>query len=197
MLEDDTLKLIRNLVMGERVLVSTYLPGKYSKPTPSSILAVFHHHCSSIRLLDIYTTHQAQPLRLTPTHLVLVRKFNTNVEKFQYASEVSIGDFLFSSALQPQRVFDIKEIVVDNTTVYAPLTFEGTIVTNNLIASCYGTYSHNFIHVLTTPVRWWYRTLLEVSNQSLLQELTTIVSTRFLDAYLLFLDCISSLYFID
>ncbi len=187
-LENGVLRLMRDLGVGDQVFVSIYSPDKNLKLISSTILTVFHHHRSSIRLLDIYTTHQVQPLRLTPTHSLLVRKANTNTKKFHYAGEVSIGDYLFSSTLEPQRVFDIKEIVMNNTIVYAPLTFEGTIVTNHLIASCYGTYPHHFMHALTTPIRWWYRMLLELPDLHFLRKLTNGFLAQFIHGFLLLFD---------
>lgn len=179
---------MRDLDTGDRVLVSIYSPNKDLKLISSTILTVFHHHCSSIRLLEIYTMDQEQPVRLTTTHSLLVRKANAHTEKFEYASEISVGDYLFSPSLEPQRVLEIKEIVVENSTVYAPLTFEGTIVTNHSIASCYGTYPHQFMHVLTIPIRWWYRALLELSNIHFLQKLTNNFLIQFIHGYLYLVD---------
>ena len=40
----------------------------------------------------------------------------------------------------------------------APLTEEGTLIVNNIAASCYATInSHHIAHAVLAPMRWWYR----------------------------------------
>ena len=36
-----------------------------------------------------------------------------------------------------------------------PLTAEGTIVVDGVLASCYASFDHDWAHLLTTPVRWF------------------------------------------
>jgi hypothetical protein len=125
----------------------------------SRVLAVFHHQRSLVRFLDIYTTNNQEPLRLTPSHSILTRKNHAKESLFHYnfAHNIAIGDFILSSNLNPVRVMNIKEIILYNQTISTPLTFEGNIIVNNLIASCYATYTHQLMHILTTPIRYWYQ----------------------------------------
>ena len=36
-----------------------------------------------------------------------------------------------------------------------PLTAEGTIVVDGVLASCYASFDHDWAHLLTTPIRWF------------------------------------------
>ena len=150
---DGSFRPLNFLTSDDEVLV--YLStGKVQK---SRLLTVFHHQRSSVRFLDIYTTAGQVAVRLTPSHSILLKKNSEKSSSFQYASNVAIGDFLYSSKLRSARVTNIKEIILYNQTISTPLTFEGSIIVNNLIASCYATYNHYFMHLLTTPIRYWYQ----------------------------------------
>lgn len=109
--------------------------------------------------MDIYTTDSQEPLRLTPSHSILMKKNDGKQSSFYYdfASNIATGDFVFSSQLKPLQVLNLKEVILYNQTISTPLTFEGNIIVNNLIASCYATYYHRFMHILTIPIRYWYQ----------------------------------------
>ena len=68
----------------------------------------------------------------------------------------------------------------------APLTNEGTLIVNNIAASCYATInSHDVAHAVLSPMRWWYNlfgTMNETSDKTgvhwfanMLYEMTTFV----------------------
>ena len=40
------------------------------------------------------------------------------------------------------------------TGAYVPLTMEGNIVVDNVLASCYPTVDHDLAHIAMTPIRW-------------------------------------------
>ncbi|CAF3565946.1 unnamed protein product [Rotaria sp. Silwood1] len=154
-LADGSMRPLNLLTVGEEVLV--YLSS--GKTQKSRVLTIFHHQRSSVRFLEIYTVNKQEPLRLTPSHSILIKKNTKKQSSFHYsfAHKVAIGDFVFSSELKSLRVINIKEIILYNQTISTPLTFEGNIIVNNLIASCYATYRHKFMHMLTLPLRYWYQ----------------------------------------
>lgn len=186
MLEDHTLKLVRDIVPNDRVLVSIFASDGNLKLIPSAVLTKFEHHHSWFRLVSIDLADQPQPLRVTSNHLLLVQKSQSNLKTFEYASDLSTGDYLFSSTFESRQILDIKEVLMYDTAVYSVLTFEGTIVTNHSIASCYGTYPHRFMHALTTPVRWWFRILQKLSTLDFLSKLTNAFLTQIINGHLYF-----------
>jgi len=142
---------LNTLKTGEEVLVYS----SFGQIQKSRVLTIFHHQRSSVRFLDIYTTNNQEPLRLTPSHSILTKK--NNQFRYDFAYNIAIGDLILSSKLKPVQVINIKEIILYNQTISTPLTFEGNIIVNNLIGSCYATYSHNLMHILSTPIRYWYQ----------------------------------------
>ncbi len=152
---DGSIRPLDLLNIGDEVLVYSS-SGQLEK---SRVLTIFHHQRSSVRFLDLYTTNDQEPLRLTPSHSILIKKTNVKQSSFYYdfASNVEIGDWLLSSKFKPLRVINIKEILLYNQTISTPLTFQGNIIVNNLIASCYATYHHQFMHLLTIPMRYLYQ----------------------------------------
>ena len=38
---------------------------------------------------------------------------------------------------------------------YVPLTEEGTIIVDGILASCYATFNHDLAHLVMTPMQWF------------------------------------------
>ncbi|CAF0859572.1 unnamed protein product [Adineta ricciae] len=170
---------LHNLQVGEQVRIDSH--------KSSAVLAIFRHYRSSILFMEIYfNENRSQPLRLTPTHSVLVRGSHDESEQYRFARDISAGDFVYSTLLhQMVKVIKIRESTNVDDYAYAPLTFEGRIVTNNIIASCYATYPHWLMHIITTPLRWWYWLLIEL-EQAYLHALSTSFCVQCVDWYLQF-----------
>lgn len=154
-LADGSVRPLKSLTNVDEVLVYSSI-GKLVK---SRILTVFHHQHSSVRFLDIYTTNNKEPLRLTPMHSILTQTNSNDRASFEYkfANQISIGDWILSSKLHPVQVTNIEEIRLFNQTISTPLTFEGNIIANQLISSCYATLNHKLMHFISTPLRYWYQ----------------------------------------
>ncbi|CAF0938358.1 unnamed protein product [Adineta steineri] len=184
------IKKISDLVVGDLVFVESN-----EKVISSPILATFRYYRSSIRFVDIYAMGYSIPLRLTPQHSLLVLSNYGKNKRYSFAQNVSVGDLIFSSDLSPLKVVDVKEIIIYDDSVYALLTFEGTIIANDIVASCYGTFDHSTMHMITTPIRWWFLVLFEFRQLigfDYLQELTSNIIISFVDFYLQFTHQIGS-----
>lgn len=94
-------------------------------------------------------------MTVTPGHLVLVWKPLEQTTKYIFADRVEEGDFLLVHAdgvLAPRKVTAITAEI--HKGFYAPLTYDGTIVVNNITASCYALVeSHTAAHASFMPFR--------------------------------------------
>lgn len=95
-------------------------------------------------------------LTATPGHLLLVWKYAEKVQRYMFAEKVEEGDFLLvnvNGTLVPRKVVRVAAEL--HKGVYAPLTREGTIVVNEVTASCYAMVdSQRIAHYSFMPARW-------------------------------------------
>lgn len=82
-----------------------------------------------------------------------------------FASTIKSGDLIFvataSGYLKPERVW--SNTVKEMKGTYAPLTKEGTIIINDIAASCYAVINdHHFAHLTFGPLRYLYDMLPSV-----------------------------------
>ena len=101
-------------------------------------------------------------LTLTPNHLVHASKTNDISSSVPiFASQVKKGDMIFVA--KSPDVIEAVEVVSTSSKVikgaYAPLTREGTVVVNDVVASCYAVVNdHQFAHAAFGPIRYLYDT---------------------------------------
>ena len=128
------------------------------------------------RIFVSIKTMSGTTLRLTPNHLIYkqeiitVRTKNaTEAKKYfsstvLFASKVRPGDVVyavdfssnFSATVRPTKVVQTKRILLASG-AYAPLTEQGTIVIDDVVASCYAVIeSHKVAHVAMTPLRYYH-----------------------------------------
>lgn len=140
---------IDSLKVGDEVQVYA----KSGQIERSQILSMFRHDRSFVNLLEIIIENHDQPLRLTPTHSILVKRDQEFL--YDFASNLKVGDLLRSSGLKSKRIEKINEISLANQTIWTPLTFEGNVIVNDVIGSCYATFSHSLMHFISWPLRYW------------------------------------------
>lgn len=103
-------------------------------------------------------TDDGAAVTATPGHLLYVWKRASGRTLYTYADRVEEGDYLLvhhrDGELRPQRVTRIT--AQRHVGVFAPLTREGTIVVDDVAASCYAMVdSQTVAHWSFAPVRAW------------------------------------------
>lgn len=103
-------------------------------------------------------------LTLTPAHLVFVMNSNNTNSSYiraVFASNVKLGQWLVAVGndrpdhLIPARVTKIYAEHYEGS--YAPVTSHGTIIVDQVLASCYAVVEdHDLAHWVFAPVRLWH-----------------------------------------
>lgn len=75
------------------------------------------------------------------------------------AKDIHVGMNIYVMNNQGELVIETITDVIDvlKQGYIAPLTQEGTLMVNNIAASCYATINdHHLAHAVVAPMRWWY-----------------------------------------
>lgn len=109
-------------------------------------------------------TEGGASITATPSHLIYTwhktadHTNGNDALNFKFAELVSVGDYLLvniNGTLQPQRVQKITYEL--HRGVFAPLTYDGTIIVNSVTASCYALVEkHSLAHASLLPMRTLY-----------------------------------------
>lgn len=125
-------------------------------------------------------TESGHSLRLTRNHLVHVLKsetetlgaFSTGEVIAIFAGNVREGDLIFvnnatllsTSIVRPTKVININHVTSANG-AYAPLTTQGTILVDGVLASCYAVIeSERAAHIVISPLRYYHMAKLWASR---------------------------------
>ena len=109
------------------------------------------------------TTVTGRQLSLTSSHLL-----PTDAHGYVMAKNIESGMNIYvmneERMLITERVANVSDVVKQG--YMAPLTGEGTLIVNDIGASCYATISsHYAAHAVLSPMRWWYH-LFGMSKES-------------------------------
>ncbi|CAF1304377.1 unnamed protein product [Adineta steineri] len=159
--QDGSICLMRNLAVGDRILASR----EYQSPLVwSTVLAVdvyqYYNEKKPIEYLEIHTSSLSPALYITPAHSLLLKKYNNIQPRYTFANEARVGDYIY--LINGEQTLEEVTITYIRTRkfydAYAPLTFEGNFIVNNVLVSAYGTFKHEVAHYLIkAPRRWWLR----------------------------------------
>ena len=131
----------------------------------SKMLMFLHYDPSPWRPFVHLHTSGGANLIITPSHLLLHAPLTKNstvvlkevLQEANYipAENVQLGDFLIvveNSVLTLQQVIEVQVEYAFGE--YAPLTTEGTVIVEGVVASCYAqAKSHTIAHLALAPVR--------------------------------------------
>lgn len=160
LLEDGTRKKLSELRHGERVAALN----AHGDIVYSEVIAFLDRVPLSRRQFVMITTATGRTLKLTASHLLPTRGRAT-----VYASTVKLGDEILTRIIGDDDQLNTNEVVVDrrvqwdrvvqvNLTMevgaYAPMTSEGTVLVDDVVASCYAVVNSQAIaHYAFAPLR--------------------------------------------
>jgi len=135
-----------------------------------NIIAFLHRDISQLTTFKVLHLDNGNKLSVTVDHLLYTTSQPDNkppsINLAVFADDVLAGSFVYFAAngshgIQSVRVNKISSIVSKG--VYAPLTSQGTIVVDGVVASCYASvHSHRFAHFSMTSLRlaWYLRDVM-------------------------------------
>jgi len=129
-----------------------FQPHQFGKLLHSSLFLFLSS--SVIALFKQVTTITGRHLSLTSSHLL-----PTDTHGYVMAKNIHIGMNIYvmneKGVLISETISNVSDVVKQG--YIAPLTEEGTLIVNNVAASCYATInSHYTAHSVLAPMRWWY-----------------------------------------
>ena len=99
---------------------------------------------------------------LTGNHLIFRTSVADGALESVFADQIEEGDKLVSwkgSKMTEEAVVAVEPAVEKGT--WAPLTMEGTLLVDGLLASCYASFSHDLVDLALAPVKMFPRMLLD------------------------------------
>ena len=153
--EDGSTKRLDQVELGERIAAVD----SHGDVVYSEVIAFLDRSVTERRQFVRLTTESGRVLTLTPAHLVPVEGRST-----VFAGRVRPGDKLrvrdpadeneLRHRLRWDEVVDSRLILEEG--IYAPLTSEGTVVVDDVVASCYAIVDNQqLVHLAFLPYRVW------------------------------------------
>lgn len=164
-LQDGSMKAVKDLQTGDKVLAAD----DDGNPIYTDFIMFIDQDSTTRRLFYVIETESGQKIVLTAAHLLFVGHNSTDTEERMsaiFASQVQPGQKVFviddeRSRLEPVTV---KRIYTqEHEGSFAPVTVQGTVVVDQVLASCYAVIEdHDLAHWALAPVRLahWVSSLL-------------------------------------
>jgi len=116
--------------------------------------------------LEIRTENNALTLSITPEHLMYTLANETTDHHFRkviQARELKVGDIVVVHTLGAQLLASRVQRIVktEKTGIYAPVTADGSIIVNNVLASSYAIFKNEYLQELFLDATFKCRHVLE------------------------------------
>lgn len=163
-LQDGTKKAVKDLQTGDRVLAAD----DDGNPIYTDFIMFIDQDSTTRRLFYVIETDSGEKITLTAAHLLFVGHNTTEEERMSaiFASEVQSGQtvFVFDAERSRLEPVSVKRIYTqEHEGSFAPVTVQGTVVVDQVLASCYAVIEdHDLAHWALAPVRLahWVSSLL-------------------------------------
>ena len=136
---------LEELRIGDRVLALDMTTGSF---TYSEVILFLDRNPEQRREFLQLRTASGRNLTVTPSHLMMVASNTSDTYRIQavFADRVRAGDrILVHNRMEPQIDIVISTEAILKKGVYAPLTTEGTIVVDGIVASCYAVVDSQWV----------------------------------------------------
>ncbi|CAF1429265.1 unnamed protein product [Adineta steineri] len=142
---------IKDLQIGEQVLAIDH----NDQIVSTEIVSFLHYENNSQTFFYIFTTETGHQISVTSDHLMFIGNQTYIQARFIDLTQHNLYIMGNNGQLQPSR---IRSIDVQLKQGYAtPITQHGTLIVNNISASCYSSiYHHNLGHMAMAPLRWFH-----------------------------------------
>lgn len=151
--EGEESKSLQDLQIGDRILAYDSSTGKF---VYSSVLLWLDRDPSQVRQYIVLETKFEKRLEVTPSHLLMVP--SETGPKAVFAQTLQVGDRVLTKNEAGELIEDtvISSHLIKRQGVFAPLTVHGTVVVDNVVASCYAVVgSQSLAHWSFLPARLW------------------------------------------
>merc|ERR1712002_289906 len=140
-------KKMSELVLGDALATYDQNKGKFF----TKFLGWLDRGSSVGYFLEVKTKN-GRRMRLTGNHLIFI--FNDGRQIATYAKDLQPTDILLSLNEEKIEKTEIASLDYVYSNGYrAPLTEEGTLLVDGILASCYASFDHWYSHKMVTPVR--------------------------------------------
>ncbi|XP_074549525.1 sonic hedgehog protein [Halichoeres trimaculatus] len=152
-LQDGTKKAVRDLQKGDRVLAAD----DDGQPIYTDFIMFIDQDSTTRRLFYVIETDSGHKITLTAAHLLFISRNSTEEERMSavFASQVQPGQNVFVFDANRLEPVTVKRIYTqEHEGSFAPVTMQGTVVVDQVLASCYAVIEdHELAHWALAPVR--------------------------------------------
>jgi hypothetical protein len=158
--------LMKDLRVGEEVMVANPATGMWEFSSVIGFLHIEREKPLEYLKLDLEdSTH----ITLSEEHILFALEAGSSIPTNVIAARIIPGRFkiwkLSAKSKQMHLVSVTRVTRIVKLGMYSPLTNHGTIVVNDVLASCYSTYQHDLVHAALSPYRW-FRWLFPVTKKA-------------------------------